>query len=95
LQQAPKAATLISATVHSITLITKEKPLGILVGARDTDQNIPSILKPNFDLLGLDVLQDGALFDQLVTPDGAGFGALMVHPLQGFHLFVGVANVLS
>lgn len=54
-----------------------------------------AILEPDFDLLGLDVAEDGALSDQLLPPQRAGLGALVVDPLQRLHLLGGVPHVLA
>lgn len=55
----------------------------------------PAILEPDFDLLGLDVGEDGALSDQLLPPQRAGLGALVVDPLQRLHLLGRVPHVLA
>lgn len=56
---------------------------------------LPSILKPDFDLLRLDIREDGTVFDQLLTAYGTRLGAFIVNALESFHLFIGVANVLA
>jgi hypothetical protein len=54
----------------------------------------PSVLEPDFDLLGFNVCKDRAVLDELLAPDRTGLGALMVHTLQSLHLLISVANVL-
>lgn len=56
---------------------------------------LPAILKPYFDLLGLDVRQNGALSDQLLPSQRARFRALSVYSFKGFHLFRRVPDILS
>lgn len=56
---------------------------------------LPAILKPYFDLLGLDVRQNGALSDQLLSSQGAGLGALSIDSFKRVHLLRGVPDILS
>lgn len=58
-------------------------------------KKIPPILKPNFNLLGLNVGEDRALSDQLLPAKRARLRALMIQPLKGFDLLRSVSNVLS
>jgi hypothetical protein len=55
----------------------------------------PSVLEPDFDLLGFNVGKDRAVLDELLASDRAGLGALMVHTLQSLHLLICVANIFS
>ncbi len=55
----------------------------------------PSVLEPDFDLLGFNVGKDRAVLDKLLASDRAGLGALMVHTLQSLHLLICVANIFS
>lgn len=63
--------------------------------ARGSPTYVPAILEPDFDLLGLDVGENGAVFDELLAANGAGLGALVVDTLQCLHLLVGVTHILS
>ena len=47
---------------------------------------IPSVLEPNFDLLRLDVGENGTLPDKLLAAHGAGLGAVMVEPFESLNL---------
>lgn len=61
----------------------------------DIEIFIPSILKPNFDLFGFNVRENGALPNELLATNGAGFGAVVIEPLQGFDLLRRVADILA
>ena len=54
---------------------------------------IPSVLKPNFDLFGLDVGENRAFPDKLLPANGTGFGALVIEPLKGFNLLRRVTDI--
>lgn len=56
---------------------------------------IPSILKPDFDLLRLDIGENGALSDQLLATNGTGFRTFVIEPLKGFNLLRCVSNVFT
>ena len=47
----------------------------------NTDNYLPAILEPNFDLLWLDMGENGAFSDELLTAQGTGFGAFMIKSL--------------
>lgn len=55
---------------------------------------IPAILEPDFDLLGVDVGENGALPDQLLPAQRAGLGALGIDPLERLDLFGRVPYIL-
>ena len=55
---------------------------------------IPSVLEPNFDLFGLNVGEDRALADELLAANGAGFGAVMIEPLEGLNLLRCITDIL-
>lgn len=55
--------------------------------------SLPTILEPNFDLLGLDVGKNGTLSDQLLPSQGAGLGALSINPFEGFNLLSRVSYI--
>ena len=57
--------------------------------------NLPSVLEPNLDLFGFDVGENGTLSDELLTAKRTWFWTFMVEPLQCFHLFRCVPNVLA
>lgn len=57
-------------------------------------KNLPSILKPNFDLFRLYVGKNGALTDQLLPTQRTGLGALRIDSLESFHLLSRVTNIL-
>ena len=61
----------------------------------EREREVPAVLEPDFDLLGLDIREDRALTDQLLSSQGAGLWALGVDSLQGFHLLGGVPHVLA
>jgi len=55
---------------------------------------IPAILEPDFDLLGVDVGENGALPDQLLPAQRAGLGALGIDPLERIDLLGRVPYIL-
>jgi hypothetical protein len=55
---------------------------------------IPAILEPDFDLLGVDVGENGALPDQLLPAQRAGLGALGIDPLESLDLLGRVPYIL-
>jgi hypothetical protein len=52
-------------------------------------------LEPNFDLFGLNVGENWALPNELLAANGAGFGAIMIEPFQGFDLLRRVPDILA
>lgn len=58
-------------------------------------QHRPSILKPDFDLLGLNVGKDRTILDELLAAYRAWFGTFMVYPLQSLHLLVCISHIFS
>ena len=52
-------------------------------------------MEPNLDLFGFDVGENGTLSDELLTAKRTWFWTFMVEPLQCFHLFRCVPNVLA
>lgn len=56
---------------------------------------IPPILKPNFNLLRLDVGEGGAFPDELLPPQWARFWAFTVDSLEGFDLLRCVPDIFS
>ena len=59
------------------------------------EECIPPVLKPDLDLLRLDVGQNGTFTDQLLTPERAWLRTLGVDTLQGLYLLRRVPNVLT
>ena len=57
--------------------------------------SLPAILKPDFDLLGFDIGQNGTLADQLLPPQRARLRTLGINPFEGFDLFARVPNIFS
>lgn len=55
----------------------------------------PAVLEPDFDLLRLDVGENGALPDQLLPAHGAGLGTLSIDSLKSFNLLSSVADILA
>jgi len=56
---------------------------------------IPSVLEPNFDLLRLDVGENGTLPDKLLAAHGAWLGAVMVEPFKSLNLLRRVPHILA
>lgn len=56
---------------------------------------LPTVLKPDFDLFGLDVRKNGTLPDQLLAPERAGLWTLGIDSLESFDLLGGVPDILS
>ena len=57
--------------------------------------SLPAILKPDFDLLGLDVGQNGTLADQLLPPQRARLRTLSINPFEGLDLLGRVPDIFS
>ena len=57
--------------------------------------SLPAILKPDFDLLGFDIGQNGTLADQLLPPQRARLRTLGINPFEGFDLLGGVPDIFS
>lgn len=55
---------------------------------------LPSVLKPDFDLLGFNIGQKGAFSDQLLTAERRGFRTFWVNALQCLHLLRRVPYIL-
>lgn len=52
-------------------------------------------MEPNFDLLGLDVGENRTFPYKLLTSHGAGFGAVVVEPLECLNLLGRVPHILA
>ena len=53
------------------------------------------MLNPDFDLLGLDVRQNGTVADQLLSMQLARLRTLDINPFEGFHLLASVPDIFS
>lgn len=58
------------------------------------EEEIPAILKPNFDLLGFYVGKNWALPNKLLASKRTWLGALSIDSLKSLHLLCSVSNVL-
>lgn len=56
---------------------------------------LPAVLKPNFDLFGFNVGEDGAFPDELLPPQRTGLWAFSIDPLQSLHLLRCVPHILA
>jgi hypothetical protein len=56
---------------------------------------LPAVLKPDFDLFGLNVGKNGTLPNELLPSQRARLWAFCVHPLQCLHLLWRIPHVLA
>lgn len=56
---------------------------------------LPSVLEPDLDLFRLDVGENWALANKLLTPNRTRLWALMIEPLEGFNLLRCVSDILA
>lgn len=54
-----------------------------------------AVLKPDFDLFGLNVAENRTLPNELLPSQGAGLWAFRVDPLQGLNLLWCISHVLT
>lgn len=55
---------------------------------------IPSVLKPNLDLLGLDVGENRTFSDELLAAHRTWFRTIMIKSFKSFNLFRCISNIL-
>lgn len=56
---------------------------------------LPAILKPDFDLFGFNVWQNGTITDQLLPTQRAWLRTFGINPFERFNLLGGVPDVFS